>query len=56
VGKEDELDDFIQRIEWLSISAEDKAFLIDVRRQFDAEVAAATASNQDRPDTTTTDQ
>jgi hypothetical protein len=56
MGKDDKLDDFIRSIERLSISAEDKAFLIDVRRQFEAEVSARLASDQDRPDTTATEQ
>ena len=56
MGKDDKLDDFIRSIERLSISAEDEAFLMDVRRQFKAEVAATLASDQDRPDATTTDQ
>jgi hypothetical protein len=34
-------DDFVQAIETLPIPDEDKAFLIDVRRQYEAECARA---------------
>jgi len=34
------MEEFVERIQRLGISAEDKAFLIRVRRQFEADVAA----------------
>lgn len=41
------LEEFIRRTERLGITAEDKAFLISVRQQFDAEMAAAAADAND---------
>jgi hypothetical protein len=42
------LEEFIRRMEGLGVAAEDKAFLISVQQQFDAEMAAAAADANDR--------
>jgi hypothetical protein len=45
----DDLDESIRRIERLPIPPEEKAFLIEVRRQFEAEVASQAAGPDKGP-------
>jgi hypothetical protein len=44
------LNEFIRSIGRLGLSAEDKQFLIDVRKQFEAELLMACESDVDRDD------
>jgi hypothetical protein len=55
MANRESLDEFIRRIEALSISDDDKAFLISVRKQFDAE-ASVTPGDETCPDEPPGDQ
>jgi hypothetical protein len=55
MAEDDRRDEWVRQIERLEMSAEDKAFLVSVRKQFEAEVAAQ-AANTDKPSSRPEDQ